>query len=402
MKEKELPEGWEWKRLGEIGKIFSGSTPSTSNSEYFDGEIPWITPADLSNFDGIYIEHGKKNITELGLKSSSTQLLPKDTILFSSRAPIGYVAIAANPVTTNQGFKNLVLKEGIYPKYVFYYLKTHKREMQQFGSGSTFLEVSAARFAKIPIILPPLPVQRQIVAVLEQTEALKRQRQEADALTGALLQSVFYEMFGDPVRNEKRWKTTSIGNISDHVSSGATPRGGSNVYETSGIMFIRSQNVHMNRLVKEDIAYISKDIHHSMQRSQVKNGDVLFNITGASIGRVAWFTEDDNSANVNQHVCIIRTDKSKILPEFLSYQLSIPMYQNKIMANQSGATRQAFNYTQIKNFEIVLPPLALQQQFARIVKDVERVREKQAESGKEIEALCGGLMQRAFAGELVG
>ncbi|MFA5153738.1 MAG: restriction endonuclease subunit S, partial [Clostridia bacterium] len=109
MKEKELPEGWEWKRLGEIGKIFSGSTPSTSNSEYFDGEIPWITPADLSNFDGIYIEHGKKNITELGLKSSSTQLLPKDTILFSSRAPIGYVAIAANPVTTNQGFKNLVL-----------------------------------------------------------------------------------------------------------------------------------------------------------------------------------------------------------------------------------------------------------------------------------------------------
>ena len=237
--------------------------------------------------------------------------------------------------------------------------------------------------------------------MLEQAEAVKRQRQEADALTEALLQSVFYEMFGDPVRNEKGWKITPIGEISNHVSSGATPRGGSDVYDIFGIMFIRSQNVHMNRLVDEDIAFISDEIHQSMRRSQVKNGDVLFNITGASIGRVAWFTGYDNSANVNQHVCIIRTDKHKIIPEFLSYQLSLPSYQNKIMANQSGATRQAFNYTQIKNFDIIMPPLALQQQFARVVQEVERIREQQAESKKEVEMLFNVLISKAFKGEIL-
>ena len=251
------------------------------------------------------------------------------------------------------------------------------------------------------IPLPPLSIQHQIIAVLEQAEAVKRQRQEADALTGALLQNVFYQMFGDPVNNEREWKMEAIGDIANHVSSGSTPRGGSEVYDTFGIMFIRSQNIHMNRLVEKDIAYISEEIHQSMQRSQLIKGDVLFNITGASIGRVAWFTGEDNSANVNQHVCIIRTYKHKILPEFLSYQLSLPSYQNKIMANQSGATRQAFNYSQIKKFDIIMPPLTLQQQFARIVEDVVRIREQQGASGKEIEGLCEGLMQRAFAGELV-
>lgn len=103
--ENKLPEGWEWKKLGEIGEICSGGTPSTRNEKNIDGDIPWITPADLSNFEGMYIEKGKRNISEKGLSSSSAKLLPKNSVIFSSRAPIGYVAIASNPLTTNQGFR---------------------------------------------------------------------------------------------------------------------------------------------------------------------------------------------------------------------------------------------------------------------------------------------------------
>jgi len=148
----------------------------------------------------------------------------------------------------------------------------------------------------------------------------------------------------------------------------------------------------MNKIIFENIAHISDEIHQSMPRSWVKKGDVLFNITGASIGRVACFNGEDNSANVNQHVCIIRTDKKKVIPEFLSYQLSQPSYQSKILANQSGATRQAFNYSQIKNFEIPLPPLPIQRQIVAVLEQAEAVKRQR----QEADALTGALLQSVF------
>jgi type I restriction enzyme S subunit len=188
------------------------------------------------------------------------------------------------------------------------------------------------------------------------------------------------------------WECVKIGDIATHVSSGSTPRGGEDVYDKEGILFIRSQNIHMNKIIFENIAHISDEIHQSMPRSWVKKGDVLFNITGASIGRVACFNGEDNSANVNQHVCIIRTDKKKVIPEFLSYQLSRPSYQCKILANQSGATRQAFNYTQIKNFEIPLPPLHIQHQIVAVLEQAEAVKQQRHEA----DALTGALLQNVF------
>jgi type I restriction enzyme S subunit len=168
----ELPENWTWTRLGEIGIVASGGTPSTKIPEYFDGDVPWITPADLSDFTGKFIHRGRRNISEKGLSSSSAVLLPEGTILFSSRAPIGYVVIAANPVSTNQGFKNLILYREIFNEYVFYYLKASKILAESYGSGTTFGEVSAARFSLIPIPLASLNEQHRIVEEIEQRLSL--------------------------------------------------------------------------------------------------------------------------------------------------------------------------------------------------------------------------------------
>jgi len=163
-----LPNSWAWTRLEEIGIVASGGTPSTSVPEYFEGDVPWITPADLSSFTSKFIQRGRRNISEKGLHSSSAVLLPAGTILFSSRAPIGYVAIAANPIATNQGFKNLVLCEGVFNEYVFHYLKASKKLAESYGSGTTFREVSASRFRLIPIPLAPYNEQRRIVVRLEE------------------------------------------------------------------------------------------------------------------------------------------------------------------------------------------------------------------------------------------
>lgn len=163
----EIPQGWEVKTLGEIGKVISGGTPSTSNKDNFDGEIAWITPADLSGYKEKYISKGKRNLSEQGLKNSSARLLPPNSILFSSRAPIGYVAIASNALCTNQGFKNLIPNGNVSSEYIYYFLLHSKRLAESVASGTTFKEISAASFSKLPIPLPPLATQNQIVQILE-------------------------------------------------------------------------------------------------------------------------------------------------------------------------------------------------------------------------------------------
>ena len=144
--ENGIPKGWRINRIDEVGSVVGGGTPSTEEPSYWDGDIPWLTPADLTTFSNVYISAGSAFITEEGLRKSSTQMLPKFTVLLSSRAPIGYVAIAKNEICTNQGFKNVICnKEIITPHYLFYFFKLNKDLLECYASGSTFLELSAGR-----------------------------------------------------------------------------------------------------------------------------------------------------------------------------------------------------------------------------------------------------------------
>lgn len=160
----EIPDNWEWVRLGEIGAIVGGGTPKTTVKEYWEGgTIPWITPADLSNHTGKYISRGKRSITPIGLRESSAQLMPKGTVLFSSRAPIGYTAIAKNEISTNQGFKSCVPFVMDMNEYLYYYLVYSAKIINENASGTTFKEVSGAEVSNIILPLPPLAEQKRIV-----------------------------------------------------------------------------------------------------------------------------------------------------------------------------------------------------------------------------------------------
>lgn len=160
----------EWKEctIADLGEVVGGATPSTKKLEYYeDGNIPWITPKDLSNFNGRYIYHGERNITELGMKSCLTRLLPKNTVLFSSRAPIGYVAIAANAMCTNQGFKSVIPNSNTDFMFLYYLLKFNKNKIENMGSGTTFKEVSGNTMRSIKVCVPTsTSKQRKIAAIL--------------------------------------------------------------------------------------------------------------------------------------------------------------------------------------------------------------------------------------------
>lgn len=154
-------------RLMDLGDIISGGTPKTSEPSYFDGDIPWVTPADLTGYQSKRISRGRRNITEAGLKASSARLIPAKSVLFSSRAPIGYVAIAGNDLATNQGFKSIGPSDHVDENYIYHYLKSAKALAESVASGTTFKEISGSKFGKLPIPLPPLAEQHRIVEKIE-------------------------------------------------------------------------------------------------------------------------------------------------------------------------------------------------------------------------------------------
>ncbi len=158
----DLPATWTFARLKHIGEIVGGGTPKTNVSEYWDGGIPWLTPADLSEYEDMYVSTGARTITKLGLKSSSAQMLPANAVLYSSRAPIGYIAIAANPVCTNQGFRSVVPYDFAMSPYLYYCLKARTDNIVQRATGTTFKEISGSEMAKTIIPLPPLNEQTRI------------------------------------------------------------------------------------------------------------------------------------------------------------------------------------------------------------------------------------------------
>ena len=167
-REGKIMAEWVECKISDIGTVVGGATPSTKKLEnYEDGNIAWITPKDLSTFSGRYIERGERNITEIGLKSCSTQLMPQNTVLFSSRAPIGYVAIAANEVCTNQGFKSVIPNENTDALFLYYLLKYNKDKIESMGSGTTFKEVSGNTMKNIVVSVPTdKKAQENIASVL--------------------------------------------------------------------------------------------------------------------------------------------------------------------------------------------------------------------------------------------
>lgn len=160
----EIPSSWEWVRLGEIGQIVGGGTPKSNVSEYWaDNGIPWVTPADLSNNKNLYVSKGRRDISEKGLLESSATLLPEGTVLFSSRAPIGYTAIAQNNISTNQGFKSIVPYVVAMNQYIYYFMKWDTPRINESATGTTFKEVSGQLVSQLLVPLPPLDEQHRIV-----------------------------------------------------------------------------------------------------------------------------------------------------------------------------------------------------------------------------------------------
>lgn len=388
-----VPDGWQEKKLGECVDILDNQRIPLNSQDRENR----IKNKDISALYPYYGATQQTGYIDDYIFDEELVLLGEDGVMFYDKdKPKAYI-IQGKTWVNNHAHVLRAKTDITINRYLLNFLNTF--HYKGYVSGATRLKLNQSRMAQIPIPIPPLPQQEKIVKVLDISSALVEKQKELLKKYDLFLKSKFIEMFGDPISNPMGWEVVKLEKFTTLVSSGSTPKGGQSVYLDEGeIRFIRSQNVRMNKMSYDGIYYISEEVYTKMKRTQVQYNDVLLNITGASIGRTAIY-KDKTRANVNQHVCIIRLNK-QLNNVYLNYFIATDSFQNKIISNQSGATREALNFTQIKKFDIFYPPLELQNKFASIVEKVEIIKEQETKKLQHLRVLHKSLMDKAFKGEI--
>ena len=273
------------RRISEIGTVVGGGTPSTKNPDYWGGDIPWISPKDLTDYKSVYISKGENFLTEKGLKSG-TRLLPKNTLLFSSRAPIGYVALAANPICTNQGFKSIVCDEKqVVPLYLYYYMKANLDYIKLFGTGATFPEISGKTMGKIKVeIFKSLDVQHRIASILSTYDSLIENNTKRIRLLEKMAENLYKEWF-------VRFRFPGHENV--EMENGL-PKGWKRGSLSDVCEFKRGKNITSSEMQEGNVPVISAGLEPSGYHScsNVRGVNVTMSSSGANAGYIAIHYSD--------------------------------------------------------------------------------------------------------------
>lgn len=411
-----LPENWCWTRLGDITEIVGGGTPSSSVTEYYcNGLIPWISPADLSGYTDIYISRGAKNITELGLEKSSAKMLPTNTVCLSSRAPIGYVVIAKNPLCTNQGFKSFLPASCYLPQYLYWYLKGNKELLESYASGTTFLELSASKAGLVEFPLAPLPEQQRIVERIEslfsKLDEAKQKAQDAldsfETRKAAILHKAFTGELTAQWRKEhgetmESWKCCSFENCVLKMQNGLSKRS-----SNSGTPFIvvRLANLSDDGFITDDLREILLDEKEQKNYSLKDNDILMIRVNGSkdNVGKQFLFSNKQNWAFCDHIIRI--TYKEEISPAYMVYFSKTNIYRRYIEDNMvSSAGQNTISRKGMASLLIPVPLITEQTEIVRILDDL-LAKEQQAKEAAEgvleqIDLIKKAILARAFRGEL--
>ena len=380
-------------RLGDVCTIVSGTTPKTGTKEYWDGELNWITPAELSDdIDIIY--KTERKITNKAVTDSSLKLLPVGTVLLSSRAPIGKVAIVGSPMYCNQGFKNLICSNSIFNKFLYWFLKGKKDFLNSLGRGATFKEISKSIVADIQIPLPPLSEQKKIAAILDKaTELIALRKQQIEKLD-LLVKSRFIEMFGDPVENPFGWPTRPLLNM-------GYCKNGMNFHTSDSGIEIHCLGVGDFK----DYSIIDGTDHLPKislketppEESMLKDGDILFvrsNGNKALVGR-SLVVYPRNTPTTYSGFCIrYRLTSGEVNRAYLLRVLKTDSMRTKMAGR--GANIQNLNQQILATLDIPTPPIDLQEQFSTFVTQSDKSKSTLQQSLEKLELNYKALMQTYF------
>ena len=352
-----------------------------------------ISQKDLKENEGIYPIYGASGL----IKKVDFYTQDKEYIgIVKDGAGVGRIMLLPSKSSVI-GTMQYIIPNGILDtKYLYYALIS--KNLSKYSSGATIPHIYFKDYKKEKIELISESEQKKVINILDRIIDIINKKKNQINLLEELVKSRFIEMFGDPIRNKKGWEIKKLGEVTNKISSGATPTGGKENYKISGISLIRSMNVHNGYFEYKDLAYISNEQARQLKNVEVELEDILLNITGASIARSCLVPSHIIPARVNQHVMIIRI-KNKILNSiFLNNLFLNNIYKQKLinLGEANGATRQALTKIQIEKLEIILPPLSLQNEFADFATKIDKLKFEAEKSLKEMENLYKSLMQKFF------
>lgn len=401
-----MREDWVECKLGDLLKLRNGF--AFKSSKYIGEGIPVIRIGDIKDWN--VDTNGAKKIAE-DSEYDSYIVKNGDILIAMSGATTGKFGIykSENKAYQNQRVGNLIPHniENLSKEFLFYLLYSLKRDIEKDAYGGAQPNISAIKIESLRTLLAPLPIQRAIVAKIEKLFTsldqgifdLKKAQQQLKIYRQAVLKKAFA---GELIVNSRKEKLI---NVTSKIGSGSTPKGGSSSYKESGIPLIRSLNIHFDYIKYAGLAFIDKNQAEKLKNVIVNEGDVLLNITGASIGRVNIAPREFHNGRVNQHVSIIRAKDNSFNSKFLKYFLQSSDIQNWISNANYGVTRQALTKGMLENLEIPLPNLNEQHQ---IVKEIEsrlsvcdQLEEGIKESLLKSEALRQSILKKAFEGKLL-
>jgi type I restriction enzyme S subunit len=412
-----IPAQWKWVTLENIGKTYSGATPKTSDQSNFDGDIPWITPADLTGYTAQHISKGRRNISKKGLNGSSAKIVPEGTILFSSRAPIGYVAIASNPLCTNQGFKSIKPYEGVDSKFVYYYLKSAKELAESRASGTTFRELSGSRFVKLPIPLAPTSEQKRIVdkiellfSDLDKGEALLKQVQKQLA---TYRQSVFKAAVnGELTKGESqkhalpKWRSSLLEDvILSKPRNGFSPKGVD--YKTS-VKNLTLTATTSGTFKPEYFKYVDIEVEPD-SHLWLEDGDILIQRANSIdyVGVSAIYRGPSHTFIYPDLMMKVRANETLIITEFLYLVLSSSAARNFFASNATGTagSMPKINQKIVMATPVLVPSIQEQEEIVNQVENAFfKIKTLEAWCARELKrsaTLRQSILKAAFSGQLV-
>ncbi len=354
-----LPTGWVEVAIGDVCRVVGGSTPKTSVDEYWDGPIPWVTPDDLSKDRSQYVTTGRRSISQAGYDSCSTQMLPPGSVLYTSRAPIGYVAIARNDLCTNQGFKSFVLPERLDSRFVYWQLIWATPMIKDLGSGTTFKEISGKVAGKIPLRVAPRAEQDRIVAAIEEQfsrlDAAEASLQRAKRNVERMRRAVLAEAFPRGDELPTGWVETTIGSVISPAGERSTP-GADDARHYIGLEHIEA---HTTRILGSQLA------------SQIRSSAVSFQKDSVLYGRMRPYLNKVCLApfdGIGSPELIVLPPSLGIRPRFLLYRISHTDFVSFAMKHIEG-DRPRVKWNQLADFPIDLPPVAEQDRIVAAIEE---------------------------------
>lgn len=388
-------ENWIKVKISDIGEVVGGATPSTKNEQFYNGDISWITPKDLSDFKGRFISRGERNITQQGLESCSTRLLPKNTILFSSRAPIGYVAIAKKSMCTNQGFKSVIPNENVDYMFLYYLLKYNKDRIEAMGSGTTFKEVSGSTMRNIEVVIPSSIVeQKKIANILDAIDSKIETNQRINSNLEQQMHSIFTNYISSlasstPIRVEDVILTANTG--ADAIQKAPIVD-----YDT-GIRCVRVGDMTNKRSYHEwGFAKVTDEV---LKQYKLHKNDIIVTRT-ASLGLNCLISEELDAV-YNNGLIRLSINSNIALPLFIYRQFQTGDFSNYISRIESETSvRPNMKINYLLAYEFILPSIEEQEKLICLLQPMIDQQNRLVSENKHLDDLRDTLLPKLMSGEI--